>query len=630
MSNEITYRITEFIKKYPPFNFLQEGELLPIAQHSDVKYLSPKTVLFEIGQTPPKQFYIVYKGAIELYQSSGDLVDVCDEGDLFGLRPLMASSPYLLKAISQEETILFCIPTSVFEPYMDRYPAIVRFVATNLAVSAGQKMLASAPSSTSNNSTESTLSELIRIDPPQKPVYCDTQWTIQEAAAQMVRHRVGSMIVCNEAGLPIGIFTDKDLRTKVVAGSIDKHQSVLAIISRPVICVSEGLSLVQLQILMARNRINHVVVTEDGTDQTPIKGIISEHDLVIQQADSPTYLHSTILRADKLEKLKMARSKMNKLVQVYIEKEISMSFITELITLLNDAILVKLIEFSLQNQRWPYAGEPSFSFILLGSMGRREQLLPTDQDHALIFATHPEVSQEALQKYYLGLAEEISSSMAYLGFEYCPGKMMASNPAWCQGLSDWKKAFAQWINTPDENALLMANIFFDFRHLYGDNSLSDALRSFIHDRAHEEQVFLHLMAKVALQNPPPLSFFRSFVVERGGVHKDAFDLKLRAMTPLSDGARVLALAHGFSDVTQTTDRFQRLMELEPQNRDIYQSALQAYHLFMKLRSVHAIQSQSSGRYIKIDHMGKWEKLLLRNAFQAITDIQDILKIRYKL
>jgi len=161
----------------------------------------------------------------------------------------------------------------------------------------------------------------------------------------------------------------------------------------------------------------------------------------------------------------------------------------------------------------------------------------------LVFEDVPADELESTRQYFLKLSKKITDQLHICGFEYCPGDMMASNPKWCLSLSEWKNQF-------------------DYRPLYGDYSLTEILTNHIFSLFNKESIFMSLMAKNSLGNPPPLTFFRNFVVEKDGEHQDNFDIKSRAMMPLTDAARILTLNHQISNVNNTFERFEKLAEVE--------------------------------------------------------------------
>jgi len=630
VKNEIVHRVFDFLKEYPPFNLLPKEDILKISANVVVKFLPDKTILFKIGEMPPPMFYIVNEGAIHLHQEDGQMVDHCDEGDVFGIRPLLAESPYLLTAQSSEDTILYCIRTEDFLPYLAHHPRILAFLASNFAVGAGnmffKKAISGKPDSYQNS--ENVFTELFAIDSHKSPIYCHIQNSIQEAAVMMAIHQIGSIVVCDEEVKPIGIVTDKDLRIKVVAGEIRKKDNISYIMSAPVVCVKPGLSIAELQILMIKNRINHLAVTQDGTIQSKLIGVISEHDLVVQQADNPSILIREIRKSLSGEQLRSVRDKVERLIKKYLEQDVSIVFITQVVSSINDEIIQQTIRISESKLGKELYKDIKYCWLTLGSEGREEQLLRTDQDNALIYIQDdsiPDIKERCLK-----LASEVTKILNIVGYEYCPANMMASNPAWCQSVEEWQQTFHRWIYQPGEKEIMMCTIFFDYRPVYGDRSLTTSLTNFIFDTLDKQEVFLHLLAKNALENPPPLSFFRNFIVEKNGDHKDSFDIKLRAMMPLTDAARLLTLASRNTVEQNTIKRFLALANMEPKNSELYRMAADAYEILIRIRTKHGFKKGDSGRYIQPDDMDKMDRLLLRNAFQPIDELQKMIKVRFQL
>ncbi|MBK8625991.1 MAG: CBS domain-containing protein [Saprospiraceae bacterium] len=630
MKNEIVHRVYDFLKEYPPFSLLPKDAILQISSHVLVKFLPDKTTLFKIGEMPPSLFYIVNEGAIHLHQEDGQMVEHCDEGDVFGIRPLLAESPYLLTAQASEDTILYCIRTEDFLPYLSHHPKILAFLASNFAVGSGNMFYkkSSTPISEGKTNSENVLTELFAIDTQKTPIYCHIQHTIQEAAVLMANHQIGSIVVCDEEIRPIGIVTDKDLRIKVVAGDIRKKENISLIMSAPVICVKHGLSIAELQILMIKNRINHLAVTQDGTIQSKLIGVVSEHDLVVQQADNPSILIREIRKSQSGEQLKRVRDKVERLIKKYIEQEVSIPFITQVVSSINDEIIQQAIKISEHKLGKEIYQNIKYCWLALGSEGREEQLLRTDQDNALVYVQDdaiPDIKDKCML-----LAKEVTAILNEVGYEYCPADMMASNPAWCQSVAEWQETFHKWIYQPGEKEIMMCTIFFDYRPVYGDISLASALTNYIFSTFDKQEVFLHLLAKNALENPAPLSFFRNFIVEKNGEHKDSFDIKLRAMMPLTDAARLLTLAARNGGENNTCKRFLALADIEPQNDELYRMAADAYEILIRIRTKHGFKKGDSGRYIQPDDMDKMERLLLRNAFQPIDELQKMIKVRFQL
>ncbi|NBC06528.1 MAG: CBS domain-containing protein [Bacteroidetes bacterium] len=640
MENTIPRRIFDFLKDYPPFSLLPRDALEAVAAEVKVRYFQEGQLVFNQGDTAGAHVFIVREGAIQLYREAEEeqvLVEQCDEGDVFGIRPLLAEEDYALTAKAAEESLLYAVPVAGFREVLEQNPKIALYLATTFAADVGERYHKDFKPSLFHDKqgpeyAPSPLIEVQSLTGSKTPVTCLPDTTIQQAAATMSEREVGSIIITDADDRPVGIITDKDLRKRVATGQVGLREKVASIMSSPVITVPPNLQMAEVQIEMVRNRINHLCVTEDGSSDSKVIGVLSEHDLMVMQGNNPAILIREIRRCTEAEALRSIRERAEVLLEGYIYQEVAISFISAIMTELNDEIIHRAIELSEQEMadegyEAPQAG---FCWMALGSEGRGEQLLRTDQDNALVFEDVPEEEYEATKAYYLELAGRVTHKLNQVGFEYCPADMMASNPDWCLSLEQWKLQFSRWIKEPEPKAVMYCTIFFDYRGVYGKAELTEALTEHIFEALDGQSVFMSFLAKNALENPPPLTFFRNFVVENSGEHKDKFDIKARAMMPLADAARVLMLNARLSNINNTFRRFDKLAEMEPKNKELYEQASDAYEILMRYRALHGLKMKNSGRYFDPSKMTKMERINLRNSFQPIKALQSLLNVRFQL
>lgn len=638
MENTIATRIYDFLKGYPPFDLLGKSQLMALAERAIVQYCTPDEVITRQGADLHAHIYIVREGEVRLYNEGEPervLVEKCDEGDLFGIQALITDEPYVLTAIASEESLIYGLPVKMLRELVETHPKLAFYLARSYAsdylryLPKAYDQQVIADRATDN---DLTLVEIQTIEPARSPVTCSGEKSIRTAAEIMSREEVSSIIVVNASQHPVGIVTDKDLRKQVATGKVSLETPIADIMSSPVITVSPRLTVADVQIQMVKHGIHHLCITEDGSDQSPVVGVLSEHDLLVIQANNPAVLIRNARRSKSVKDLRRIRERAELLLEKYIHREVDIDYISTIMTEINDALVRRSIELSEAEMDAEGHPKPSaaYCWLALGSGGREEQLLRTDQDNALVFSNVPEAKYEATKNYYLQLAAKITGKLNECGFDYCPADMMASNPKWCLSLAQWKRQFSKWIHEPTNEAILYCTIFFDYRTIYGDASLSAELTEHIFTELNERTIFLPFLAKNALQNPPPLTFFRDFMVERSGEHKDEFDIKSRAMMPLTDAARVLVLDTRVGKINNTFRRFAKLAEMEPQNRELYEQAAEAYELLMRYRTIQGLKNKNSGRFFKPSELTKMERLNLRNSFRPIRELQSLLNIRFQL
>ncbi|GFR77337.1 CBS domain-containing protein [Elysia marginata] len=611
-----------------------DEDLNIVSQKVKVIYAEKGKVLFRESESTHGFFYVLKEGSILLTrkeESVDTAIDICDVGEIFGLRPLLAKDNYLMTAWAEEETILYAVSIEHFRPFLNAYPNMAVYLTEVFASKTKTPyLIKSAGVIYDNIGTEYTkytdIDGIKAIKVIKKVIQCSPEISIKEASTIMQKRNIASVVITKDK-LPVGIITDKDLRNKVATGQHSIDEKVKNIMITPVHTFKDNLSITQVQFEMINKGIGKLVFTEDGTPQTKVSGIITEHDLIVTKATSASGLLKAIKRASKTRELSNLRLKVTRLLEDYISQDLPMNLIGKIINGLNEAIIQRLIEMKLRKMDTP--PPVKFAWLSIGSQGREEQFLVTDQDNALVFENVPEEEYQRVQQYFLTFSAKVNKGLAKVGYEYCPANMMARNPQWCISLNEWKRNFYNWTHQSGNKQVMYCSIFFDYSFTYGSKELVSQLSESIITSTQENDMFFAFLSKSALENPPPLGFLKQFIIEQNGAHKDAFDLKLRAMMPITDLGRVLVLKHGIKGINNTAERFLKLAEIEPQNKDLFLSCSYASKALLKFRTKQGIMNKDSGRYIKLNLLSKEERLKLKRCFKVIAQVQEVVKIRFK-
>jgi len=635
MTNSIASRIADFLSNFPPFSLLEHSQLELVANEIKVMYFEQGQSIFSRDESVHDYFYIVQKGAVDLQKLDNnqepETIDKCDEGDVFGLRPLFAKENYQINAITDEESVIYAVPLDVFKPYAISNPKVGNFLMESFASNTRNpysnehrgKLIADEADLSFKNEA---LFELQPIPIIKKMVTVTPETSIQQSAILMSQKKVGSVIV-TEDNKPVGIVTDVDLRELVATGNISIRDTISKVMNSPVICYSKNLTISQAQLTMMKHHINHICITKDGTPNTKVKGIVSEHDIIVSQGNNPAVLMKAINRASSTKKLKRIRNKIMILLSGYLRSNIPLTHISNIIFELNDATIKRTIERCLEKMD----GSPpaKFAWMSLGSQGRKEQLLHTDQDNALVFENVPEDELEETRAYFLKLATKVTKRLNIIGYEFCPAEMMARNPKYCLSLSEWKNQFNDWVTTSGNDEILLCQIFFDFDIAHGEIKLTNAIADHIYDILKGNRIFLNKLAAQALRNPSPLGFFRQFLVEQDGEKKDLFDIKKRGIMPLTDAGRLLILEHGVKNISNTSERFEKLAQLESNNKEIFLACAYSSKALIKFKTKQGLKHKDNGRFINLEDLGKEDKIKLKRCFKTIKEIQELIKIRFE-
>lgn len=450
----------------------------------------------------------------------------------------------------------------------------------------------------------------------EKPIFCDLQESVTRAAVLMSTAGA-SAIVLTAAGQPIGLFTDHDIRVRVVAAARPADLPVAAVMSAPLISVDETALVYEAILAMREKNVDHLLVRDEAGRVT---GLIRNRDLLLFHRFSPAVLTAEIKRARTSDEIARARRGLPPLVKTLIEGGAKARNITRAITAVSDAAVERLIDLAVEKLGPPPA---AFSFIGLGSQGREEQTLSTDQDHAIVFQDVPESDVPAVQRYFLTLGEEVSSGLQASGIPLCLGKIMADNPQWVQPLRTWKSYFETWLRTAEPQDILDIQIFFDFRRLAGERTYIGELRRHIEETLRQEPPFLLHYAQSALQYKTPISFFGNLVPEATKEGVRSFNLK-DALMPVVNLARLYAIRHAIPE-TNTLDRLRALADIGELRRPLHDDAVRVYDFLMQLRLGH--QAGLIGRGLEPDNnidprtVTPLEETLLKQSFAHISNIQ---------
>jgi len=634
MKNSIADRVGEFLKRYPPFNMVWSKDLTNLASEINIIYLEKGNIVFKKDDLTHEYFYIVRDGAVSSNYDNGkttEVMNIHDTGDIFGLKPLINKDTYNLTAIANEESIVYAIPIARFQAITDNNAKIQKYLITAFASNTYTPYTAEESGKIFIDYLPNTSQDIVNFQTAnytKNPITCGVRSTLKTAAKKMCEHKIGCIIVIDSNKKPVGIITNSDIKNKIATGLFPIETPVTKIMTSPVITGKKNLTVADGQLQMIKNSIGHLCITKDGSINSKLIGVLTHHDVLATLGNNPTVILKEIKRAKRTKKLRTARRKANGLLKSYLEQNIPISHIINVISQINDAVTIRAIELSIK--KMPSPPPVSFSWLALGSQGRKEQLLFTDQDNAIIFEDVPKKQYKNTQTYFLQLSRYVTKTLNKVGFEYCEADMMASNPEWCKSISEWKIQFKDWILKPDEKAILLSSIFFDFNCVYGNKKMVSKLTDAIFETLEETALFFRFLGSDAIKSPSPLGFFRQFLVEQNGEQKELFNIKSRAIMPLVDAARLLILSKQIKGVNNTYDRFEKLAQLEPQNKELYESCSYAFKALSKFKTKQGLLHNDSGKLIDLETLTKEEKLKLRRCFKPIHEIQEILQARYDL
>jgi CBS domain-containing protein len=455
-------------------------------------------------------------------------------------------------------------------------------------------------------------------------VSCPAATPIHEVARQMAEHKTSCLFVRDEQNQIMGYVTDITLRDNVVARQTDTRQPVQSIMDNPIVAINTQAYVYEAILLMFQTKTRYLLLEENGH----YRGMISRNKLLSEQAQSPFVFIQSVKLAQSIDELRSKWQKVPEIVTQLLGRGVKAEIVNQVITTVADTIALKVIEEVIAGMGTPPA---KFVFMVLGSEGRKEQTLKTDQDNAIIYEDKANEQRELVRAYFLRFADQVSERLNRIGFSFCSGGFMAKNPKWTHSLSHWKRNYISWMEEAVPETVIKFSTFFDCRYLYGDSTIMDELQVFLSEELQnpQEKLFFH-MTKNALQYEPPLTFFKNIRTFTVG-SQEVFDIK-KAMTPIVDLVRVYALKNHIF-VTNTGERLLALREKGILTETQYLELLQSYYYLMSVR----LKKQASQiindntepeNYMDIASLTKIEQVTIIEIFKTIREFQTTIKIAF--
>ncbi|OOZ39348.1 cyclic nucleotide-binding protein [Solemya pervernicosa gill symbiont] len=609
--------IREFVAAYPPFNGLPDDELARIPELITIRYLRRGTP-FPPTDSESTALYMVRKGAVELHDGNGVLIDRYGEGDIHLSHCLDEEDGFDFRGVTLEDTLLYQIDCTEIRSLRQRYPWFNSQLDRSLRESL-RDALQNLQQSPMQSGTPLSISvaELVQ----RKPITLPAETSIREAAQLMTSERISSLLILDKDKL-CGIVTDRDLRARAIAEGLSTEWPIRKIMSTPVSSVSPNDDIGEVAITMTRLNVHHLPVC-DGEE---LIGLISNSDLLRQQSINSIALIGQIEKCDSAEELAVVCKRLPELQSQLVAVGTNAYQIGQTLSALTDAVTRRLI---IQSEA--RLGPPPHPYVWLsyGSQARHEQSIHSDQDNGLLYEESHKAEHDV---YFEQLTQEVNDGLNLCGYKYCPGEVMANNAAWRQTLSGWQSYFDRWINAPERKALMHTSIFFDMRPIYGDEALFEALHKPMLKQCQQNGIFHAHMAANALDQRPPLGFFRNFVLIHDGEHNRTLDLKQRGTMPIVELARLYALAEGLSELN-TRDRLRAAAGTPSLSKEGAADLEHALAFIATLRLHHQSRQIRAGEpvdnYLSPDDLSSLEREQLKDVFVVIRTMQATIEQRYQ-
>lgn len=613
---------------------MELAHVLWMLERMHLGYYAEGEIIVSPDQGVVDRLFVIKQGVVHGEQNVAKASDADTwlelmEGECFPLGALLANRS--VASTYRAGTDIFCyeLPAAAFSELIGMSAAFRDFCTrriANLLEHSKQVIQAQySQSSVEQQSLASPLSAIIR----RAPITCSPDATVRQVLNVMKEQRIGSMVAADGEGRPLGIVTLHDVLDRIAIPQIDLDQPVINVMSTQLSSLPPQALAHEAALLMAKQGFRHVLIVE----KERLVGLVSEKDLFALQRVGLRQIGSSIRHAENVVALRQGAADIRHMARNMMAQGVAPEQLTQFISTFNDLIAERIVE--LECKASGITGTPlhdGLCWLALGSEGRFEQTLNTDQDNAIIFKVPDGMTADQVREKLLPIARRINETLDQCGFPLCKGEIMASNPKWCLSLEEWKRAFSNWISGGSPEALLHASIFFDFRPLYGQFDLAQDLRGWLSRVASENSRFLHMMAENALRNRPPLGVVRDFVVGK----ENKIDLKLNGITPFVDAARIFSLAAGVTD-TNTIQRLRLSAEKLRMDETEISAWVDALLFIQVLRmrrhdeaSAQGVDDQALDNLIDPEKLNELDRRILKEAFRQARKLQARLAMEYHL
>jgi len=457
-----------------------------------------------------------------------------------------------------------------------------------------------------------------------KPAYTlGSDATLSDAIKVLALKKTESLLLTQNENDYMGIVTNTDIQKRILSLNLNLDNPAYLIMSSPITYIHENTSVLDAITLCEEKRINHLAV-KNGSGE--LKGMLRTNDVYKMLLNSLSFFIAKIRKAETDQDLKQCYGTLQLLLKPRIKSDVSIKYVTKITTAFSDAIIRKIIELTIDE-----IGQPpvNFSFLCLGSEGRKEETLFTDQDNAIIYENVPKEKEFAVQAYFNNLGERVCNSLNYVGYSFCLGNIMAKNPIWCKPIDAWEEYFGNWISTPEPQNLLDATIFFDFRSVYGDEMLVEKLKHGIDDAIKQNPLFLYHLAFNTFNTKSPHISSGNILSDK---HGDVIDLK-SALVPIIMFARTYSLQHNIWN-SNTIERLVALKEKHIVSDSTIDEIIFVYNFLMNLRlrnQIDLIENNAPvSNKLNTKKLIEIELYILKKVLSAIPDYQGKIKMDFRI
>ena len=602
-----------FLSSIHPFNNLTKSQLDDFVESMDIVYFN-KDEIIQKEESEPSHLFFILKGLVQ-EKIEDEVLSIYSKNEMFDSVSLIENySKHSF--ITAQETICYSLPREIFIKVLHENPQLESYFFQTISDKLNNHI-----DIEKNKDMANIMVARVKDARIHKAVIIDSSKTIFEAATIIKKEKVPTILLKDDEN-EMYIITDSDFRQKVILNRMDFDDKVIKIATKGLIYINENDFLFNAQLVMAKHGLKRVVVKNDNDE---ITGILDQISLSSFFATNTFSVSNQIVKAETIEELKEASLSFIKIIKSLNAKGVKIEFISKLINQLNKKLLDKLYRILAPTELLDNS-----CLIVMGSEGRGEQVLKTDQDNALIISDDCPISDEKIQEF----TSRFTETLVDFGFPRCEGNIMVSNPYWCRRKSDFKDLIYKWVNEANGDNFMNIAIFYDAVCVSGDKELILKLKEYLFKIAGNSQTFNAHFAKIITSFDVPLGFFDGFVFDsKDKEHKNEIDIKRGGIFIIVQSIRSLCLEKHIYN-TNTNKRIKKLQEIGVLEDELAKELTMAFNFLSALKLKSNLdkldKKEKIDNYINPEDLNTMEKDLLKDSFKIVNKLKKKLEFHFKL
>jgi len=640
-STSISYRIADFLKQYPPFQYATVEELVELAMSGRVRFHETDELIIRKGMARKPYLFVIQQGSVEILdQIDGkeELKDLRGPGDMIGVGHFLGAKEYVRTARTASDVIVYALRSDAVEALAARHPAFSRYLAAYFSVNPGYPIMKAVPGSAEDalgiGSHSCWLTGVAAIAERARMhrLSCMPRDTVKGVAVAMTKAGAAAIAVVDGDGRPLGWVDDARLREQVVTGKVGINAPITAVMCSPLPVAALDQSPGAYLLRMMAAGVPVVGLTEDGTAGTPVAGLVRAADLALQCGDNPLEVTRAIGRAEAVDELCQLLKRGDALIAAALQHPSSVEWNAKLAAEFDRALFRRIVqraEASLRSEGLPDPGLDS-CWLLFGSAGRGERFGRAGLQYGLLYADPPADQAAAARDWFSALAHGVAAGFAACEFVIGDDEISPTSPQWCHPLCAWQELYTRWIRDPIGSRTYTRLAFFDLRPICGNQALVDWLGQHAKTEIGRDRHFLALLANDSMANLPPLTFFKGLVVDDAGARSEVLDLWRCVLQPLVDVARVLALDAGAFGFASTSDRLTAVAAADPEHAVLFRDGVEGFRVALYHHARAVLRDGKPGGEIDPAALDRFDQQLFKGTFRAILGLLELTALRFGL